>query len=343
MRTKLWPVLAIVAVSLAATVTGCAPGTSGGDGGGGDTPGGPTRAQINALWSTLEPVDTSPIYDTTPSWVAPYVAGELHREYAQQGVNVANFARFLAGVPHDLTLDDGLLDQAQHGAVLLAAVGQLTHTPPKPADMDQAFYDRGRACTGSSNLYWSSGAGPTPEQAVRAFLSDSDSSNVAWLGHRRWVLNPPMQRTAFGVANGYISMQVFDTSRAATPDWTRIGWPAPGNMPVEFFAAGEAWSVTLNPAVYDRTHTAGIALLLERPSSGESWSFTAADTSPGGRYLKVDGQMGYGVPFCVIFRAPGLVYTAGDRFRVTLSGLTPLTPGAASTLSYETTFFALGS
>lgn len=341
MRTRLSLALSALALALVVALASCASGSPGGGDDGGDTPGGPTRAQIRALWSTLEPVNVSPVYDASPSWVAPYSAGSLHREYAQQGVNVANFARFLAGVPHDLALDDALLEQAQHGAVLLAAVGQLTHTPSKPADMDQTFYDQGLACTGSSNLYWSSGAGPTPEEAVRGFLSDSDPSNVAWLGHRRWVLNPAMQRTAFGVADGYLAMQVFDTSRATIPDWIRVGWPSPGNMPLELFAADDAWSVTLNPAVYNRNQTTGIGVLLERLSSGDSWTFSSADTDPAGRYLRIDGQMGYGVPFCVIFRAPGLVYTTGDRFRVTLSGLVPLSAAAASTITYETTFFAL--
>ena len=42
-------------------------------------------------------------YTDSPSWTSPYNAGVLADAYHQDGVDYANFARYLADVPDDLT------------------------------------------------------------------------------------------------------------------------------------------------------------------------------------------------------------------------------------------------
>jgi len=315
-------------------------GSHGGTGGDGALPT-HTQAQIQQVWQTLKPVEGLARYDEEPRWTAPFATGRVNREFAEQGVRFANFARYLCGLPYDVELDDDLMDLAQHGAVLLAAVNQLTHTPSKPSDMGQSFYDKGYQSTSSSNLFYGVGADFSAADAVRAFLSDNDPGNILWLGHRRWVLNPPMRKTAFGVCNGYMAMQVFDTSRTPEVSWSRMLWPCEGNMPAEVFSQGDPWSVVVSTDRYDNTRTSDIAVTVERTSDSASWTLTPEDNDPAGTYMAVDTH-GYATPFCIIFRPADLTWAPGDTFRVTVTGLVPKVADADDTLEYETTFFSLG-
>src|SRR5665647_1424141 len=135
--------------------------------------------EIRQRWSELRPAHTGAAYLTVPHISAPYAAGTLQQGFLQDGLNSINYARYLAGLPDDVVLDADLTDLAQHGAVLIAA-GEFSHTPSKPADMDDAFYQAGYTATSSSNLGWG-------YSNLASFnfscMDDSDSSNIQWLGH----------------------------------------------------------------------------------------------------------------------------------------------------------------
>ena len=105
-----------------------------------------------------------------------------------------NALRRIAGVP-DVALDSALSENAQYGAVLLAA-SDFSHSPAQPADMDGSFYQTASEATGSSNIC----AGRSLTGSVDAFMDDSDAGNIDRLGHRRWQLNPDMGRIGFGYA-----------------------------------------------------------------------------------------------------------------------------------------------
>jgi uncharacterized protein YkwD len=296
-----------------------------------------SAAQIQTRWSQLKPSYVGSPWAVVPGTASPYSTGSLNAGFLTDGLNSVNYARFLAGLPDDVVLDPGFVDGAQHGAVLLAA-SQFSHTPPKPADMPQAFYDLGFAATSRSNIGWGYGT-------LSAFnfgcMDDSDSTNIDRLGHRRWILDPPLAKTGMGYAGTMSDTFVFDWSRAAAVDYDSIKWPSEGFFPVEMFATWTAWSVTLNPARYSwsGSHT----ITLRRVSDGRTWTFTSADVDKGGKYYNFDTG-GYGVADCFVFRPDAATlgsYKVGDAFDVTISGgITDKATSQPATISYRTTFMS---
>ena len=299
-----------------------------------------TDAAIQARWQQLKPVYTGSPYVVTPSWTAPYSAGSLAAGFLQDGLSSINYARFLAGLPDDVPLDPTYTDDVQHGAVLLAA-GQFAHSQPKPADMDQAFYDIANGATSSSNIgrgydtLWSFNFG---------CLDDGDTGNIDRVGHRRWILYPALQKTGMGFANERSDTYVFDWSRTTPVSYDAIEWPSAGPFPVEMFGTSAPWSVTLNPALYSWTSgTAGHTVTLHRQRDDKTWTFTSADTNKSGEYFNFETS-GYGVADCFIFRPdPASVgsYAVGDVFGVTISGgITNKASGTPATITYSTRFMS---
>ena len=300
----------------------------------------PTRsvAQIRARWQQLRPRYTGSSFDTAPRLSAPFAAGSLTSGVLKDGVNSINYARYIAGLPDDVVLDSTLTKNAQHGAVLLA-VGQLAHSQAKPALMPDDFFALANTATSSSNI--GSGYHSLWDFNVSC-LADADSSNIDRLGHRRWILNPAMQKTGMGLAKTSTDTWTFDRSRKATVQYDSVNWPAAGQFPVEMFGAHTPWSITLNPAVYAWTPgAAGHTITMRRARDGRVWTFTSADTDTSGEYFNFETN-GYGVANCFIFRPdPAALgsYRSGDVFDVTLSGgITKKVGRGAVTVSYRTQF-----
>ena len=44
---------------------------------------------------------------------------------------------------------------------------------------------------------------------------------------------------------------VFDQERKSVPEYDLVCWPARGPMPVEYFKAGDAWTVSFDPHTYN--------------------------------------------------------------------------------------------
>lgn len=299
-----------------------------------------TRAEtdIRYVWSQLKPTYSGPAHTVVPSVTAPYAPGATAADFVRDGLGMINFARYLVGLPADVVTTPALNTNAQHGAVLLAA-STFSHEPPRPADMPQSFYDIGYASTRSSNI----GMGYSDAESFqKACLADSGSSNIERVGHRRWLLNPPMKQTGIGFASNRLTTYVFDTSRAETVSYDMIAWPSAGLFPVEFFSSSTPWSITLNPARYDWDAT-GHRVTLTRIADGRTWTLDATDTNKAGEYFNADFSY-IGVRNAFIFRPdPATVsYKPGDEFQVTLSGgifaegtRTPVT------VTYRTRFMTL--
>ena len=295
-----------------------------------------SAADIRRRWSQLKPTYTGSPYAVAPTLVAPYACGSLAPGFLQDGLNAINYARYLAGLPDDVALDPSYVDRAQHGSVLLA-VGQFAHSQPKPADMDQDFYDVANAATSSSNIGWGY---PTLAAFNDGCMDDSDSSNIDRVGHRRWLLNPPLKKTGMGYANARTDTFVFDWSRAGAVGYGAIKWPCAGPFPAQMFSAGTAWSITLNPDRYDWT-SGGHTVTMRRVRDGRTWTLSSTDTDKSGEYFRFDTG-GYGVANCFIFRPdPASVgaYRVGDSYQITLSGGIFRSDGVTpASVSYTTTF-----
>ena len=289
-------------------------------------------------------------YLTTPSCVQPYAPGLVKAEVLQAGADRLTALRRLAGLPA-VTLDSSYTSMAQAAALVNAANNQMSHSPSRPAGMDESLYQLGSKGASSSNIWYSNGSRPANgivANSVDIYMKDNGASNISRLGHRRWQLNPAMGKVGFGLAsNGstyHLAEYVFDRSGASC-DYDFISWPASGYFPAgeDIFDRDFAWSVTLNPSKYAAPSLSSITVTLQRASDGRTWTFDGKEqyTAAGyGKYFNVDTS-GCGVANCIIFRPDGINFYDGI-YTVTINGLRTA-GGSAVSVAYQVDFFGVDS
>lgn len=221
--------------------------------------------------------------------------------------------RFLCGVPEeDIALDDGFNADAAAAAEACRRLGRLTHEPENPG-MSADAYERARRGAGSGNL--ASGMNNL-SKAVDCWMDDSDSANIAVLGHRRWCLNPPLQRVGFGRTDRWCAMWAHDHSGTAECRQRAICFPPPGHVPIEMFRPHYAWSVTLNPRFFQKPKPGDISVTVHPRQAdgrvGESLPLS---------YCDVDTK-GCGIDNCIIFMPSELSTAVGKQYLVTIANAT---------------------
>jgi antitoxin component YwqK of YwqJK toxin-antitoxin module len=174
----------------------------------------------------------------------PYKPGKMADESQQAALKYLMLYRFLSGVTvANMGIDADYAVKAQYGAVILAKIGHLSHTPDRPDDMDEAFFKTAYAGTSSSDL------AQGPEDlfgSIDLWMDDSDESNIAKVGHRQWILMPSVQKIAFGYADRFSSLYVFDGTKRSVMNWSFISYPGPGFYPHSMLRKDAAWSISLN-------------------------------------------------------------------------------------------------
>lgn len=314
----------------------------------------PSKTSItNAIYYIYGDSDYS-LLDIRPNTAPPYSLGQVSAAHRQKALDSVNLMRMIGGLPR-VYIHDFYNELTQYGAVVLAANDSLTHTPARPAGMDDTFYENGYAATSQSNIAygWVSGMDSyfNMPRFTLGYMDDSGANNVPVVGHRRWILNPPMLYTGFGFAlNGrnaaYSAMYAFNRN-GTTPDYDFISWPASGNFPSEFGNMEMPWHVTLNPAKFDisRMNTGNVEVTVTAPD-GRKQTINASNTAgnvgdKNQPYFNIDKE-GYGIANAIIFR-PGTGVFGGDDLRgiynVTVSGLYTRN-GAPAKVSYNIDFFS---
>jgi uncharacterized protein YkwD len=264
------------------------------------------------------------------SAVPPKEAKDMAGERAA-ALRRLNAYRYLAGVPHDVELDDDANAACQAAAKICAKIGRIDHKPDNPG-LPEDDYKLAIKGTSRSNL----AAGyPTLSRAVDTWMDDSDEGNVEYVGHRRWCINPLMSKTGFGRSGQYTAMYVFDQTRKEVPEYDLIGWPPPGPVPVEYFKSGMAWSVSFNPKKYNKPGEDVKIRVYAADAKGEKKGDPLKLKS-----TKVDTN-GFGIPICVIFRPAASAVAAGRRYIVEIEGLTTGKDKAAAPVRYSVEFFSV--
>lgn len=171
-----------------------------------------------------------------------------------------NGYRYLCGLEADVVLKEEYNLTCKFGAYLCSVIGRIEHTPAKPAGMDELVYKKGYEGTSHSNLFWSSGPDGLTG-SINGYMDDSDASNIARVGHRRWCLNPALGATGFGQVRGYSAMWSMDASNAAGKGEHIVCFPAAGFWPLAYWPNSPAWSISLDPGRYrveDNLRTQGL-------------------------------------------------------------------------------------
>ena len=148
------------------------------------------RAEVVARWN-----DT--YFDNTAfTWsgsTAGCAAGETSDAFKAAVLRRLNFFRAMAGLPGNLTLDAALSSKAQKAALMMDAADRLSHAPGR----DWACYSADGAEAAASSLLAYSNAPARSVSLLDGYVRDRGSNNAA-VGHRRWILYPPLASVGTG-------------------------------------------------------------------------------------------------------------------------------------------------
>lgn len=281
----------IAALALCALLLTCMPGFA------------MNRAEMRDAWQAAVGTrsDASPYLEKPDT--AAFLPGALTEEAQQDALRCLNFLRKIAGL-QPVQINPLYTLRAQAGAMLLAANDQLDHNSPMPAGMNEDLYQTAHMGTSQGNIAKFNWMKPDILlDGVRYFVRDDGEANLAVLGHRRWLLNPAMAETGFGLANSqsgmsYVTMYAVDTGNAGAA-WDYVAWPANGTFPVEMMRADLPWSISLNDAIYDLS-ASRIRVELTEEGSGTAFAFDIAAAEGDGYCGLSKDNCGSGS--CIIFR-----------------------------------------
>ena len=272
------------------------------------------RSALRAAWrEQAEPRSDESPYAERPD-AENFTLGALTEAAQADALALTNFIRALAGL-RPVTLDLLYTLRAQAGALVLAANDALTHTPEQPDGMEDGLYQTGYAGTSMGNIAKFNWMRPSILiDGVTYFARDDGDINLGRLGHRRWLLNPYMAATGFGLANAasgnsYVAMYAVDMDNADA-EWESVAWPAAEAFPVELMRAELPWSVSLNPRIYDVENSKPVLSLTEEVS-GAIFRFDFTSGSGDGFCLLSTDAYGSGP--CLIFR-PNLAAAGIDEY-----------------------------
>lgn len=243
--------------------------------------------------------------------VAKCKAGTLGDNVRAEALATINGIRALHKLPA-VTYSEADQAEAMESALMMAANGQLSHTPPTSW---KCYTASGAAGAGSSNLY---GAVPSPYLS----LNPTDTIFAGWMtevrnivadnvGHRRWILSPFLTSIAYGRVAGSdganrtdaTSLKVFGqasapaVNAAALPGF--VAYPQ-GDYPARYFdtSALLSFSAIIDP---------------NRAGNNSAVDYAAATirvVGEDGAALTVSGvsfdNIGYGLPNNIQWKVAGL-------------------------------------
>jgi uncharacterized protein YkwD len=176
-------------------------------------------------------------------------------------------------------------------------------SPHMPSSSAKCYTTTGAATAGQSNIAWGSGG---PAQSIDQYIEDD--GNETTLGHRRWVLNPPLNPIGIGYwekggqYGNSSCLRVFASKGTGPkPNWNAV--PPAGFAPLEM-AQYKQWSFEGSLA-----GTAKATASVLRVEDNMTLPVTQQALSQG-----------YGQD-TMSFMPNGWVAEAGKTYRVTISGL----------------------
>ncbi len=165
-------------------------------------------------------------------------AGVMAPDYLEATLRRINFFRAMTGQVGDITLDSALNEQAQEAALMMAANGTLSHTPPPEW---RCYTTAGARSAGASNLALGAG-GP---DAISLYMDDSGPNPGPdhSAGHRRWILYPPTAVMGVGDTGQTNALTVITQLRREPSGGEWIAWPPTGYVP--YTLAWPMWSLSM--------------------------------------------------------------------------------------------------
>ena len=176
------------------------------------------------------------------------IIGVLDEETMKNGLNTMNFIRYLLGF-QPVSLDENYNKQASAAAFLNAKIGRLKHYLGQIDGVDYEINDLGNRGASRSSLSLESNS---ISKTILGWVSDNYiDKSMRDTGYRTWVLNPYMEKTGFGRADGYAAMISFDNGRERDEIYKNLRfyhWPAT-KTPIEYFE-NAPWHISLSENLY---------------------------------------------------------------------------------------------
>ena len=263
-----------------------------------------TQADVCTRWKAGHVITTA----------SPYTAGSQKCDpgtLAAGGITDTllrlNTFRWLVG-EGDTVTDDSTKDTGDQACAIIAIWNPANATAHNPPPNYVCYNSLGATWAGQSNISWGTAVSDTIDQYVQ------DTGNDSTLGHRRWVLHPPLgvvgigyvkaSGTQYGAAS---CLGVFDSSSTGPkPSW--YSWPPEGYFP----STTAAWQWSFHYPAGMSTATATVMDM----ATGKNVNVTTTILPSG-----------YGDDTLEI--TPGFTPVADDIYRVTV------TPGGKSPIVYE--------
>lgn len=263
-----------------------------------------SREELRAAYNEIAALRT----DASPYLEEPDIRdfspiGSIAEEKQADALNYLNFIRRIAGLDA-VALSDIYTLRSQNAALLLAANDAISHSPAQPEGMHPDLYDSALLGAQTSNLAVFNWMRPDILlDGIAYYVRDDGDMNLADQGHRRWLLNPEMAETGFGLASGesgssYVVMYAIDSGNTGAK-WDYVAWPAAGAFPVELMRSELAWSVSLNEEIYD-IDSSEIEVQLTERRSGAEFCFDL-NSAAGDGFCALSRER-YGSGGCIIFR-----------------------------------------
>lgn len=278
-----------------------------------------SQEEIKGLYQVANLNLSEPIVDAeAPSTEPPFAAGTLSDRTITQATGLVNFYRYVAGLDAVVIPNADYNAQAQAAALLMAVNHSLAHTgQEQPDGMSDELYQLGSDGCARSNIAMGY---DTLQDAIMGWIDDGGTSNIANVGHRRWILNPTMGQTGFGAVSMvgaagvplYSAMYAFDRSNTEASQ-TMVAWPAQ-NTPLELVESDVPWSVSFNSPISSET----VQVQVQSVATGQTWNFSS-EAADGAFYVS---NAHYGsLTGCVIFQPTGIDISEGQSYDVTITGV----------------------
>ncbi|WP_151812281.1 CAP domain-containing protein [Acinetobacter bereziniae] len=183
-------------------------------------------------------------------------AGKLSAKFRNEFLNEINTVRALHGLP-SITYDYAHEDEMMQTALILAANNILTHYPESNTN---CYSDIGAVGARTSNLEMGVRANMydnPPADTIRSLIHDYFNVMANNVGHRLWMLNPFLQKSAYGSVNapsfrgtrfpyvvGTSIKVVYPFNNATTAPLGVIAYPY-HNYPAKYYMPGSILSISV--------------------------------------------------------------------------------------------------
>lgn len=265
-----------------------------------------SKERVCQRWNRVSSELTEEIWETEPQDTCD--PGELKAKVQWEAMRSTNGYRWFVGLEPVESVPE-LIEANQKCATLMAANGEISHTPPSDWE---CYTEDGATAAGNSNLAQTLPGFIHPAETVWQYIRDK--GNRATMGHRRWIFNPTMAKTGFGHRGLFGCMHA--TDRSGSDSKSVIRYPSRGPFPKE--AIKGPW----NYLVRENTVFSTAEVTVTNTDSGASMSVQNL-RSLEGRYGRTKG---------IIWDVPNA--ESGETYRVEITKIG--IAGDAST-SYETT------